>query len=203
MNILFFDTETTGTPKNYKAPMTDLENWPRVIQLAWEKTDDSGNVLSNSEVLIKPDGWVIPMEKIWIDNGFHTDISNDKGIAMPDALDSFVTDLNECDVMVAHNMGFDHPILGAEMIRYKKRANNPARTKICTMERTVDVCKVPFPNRGRFNSKQGWKWPKLEELYQFLFNQGFEGAHQSGNDVTACRLCFFELVKRGIISLPS
>jgi hypothetical protein len=32
---LFFDTETTGLPKNYKAPVTDLNNWPRLVQLAW------------------------------------------------------------------------------------------------------------------------------------------------------------------------
>jgi hypothetical protein len=32
---LFFDTETTGLPSNYKAPATDLNNSPRLVQLAW------------------------------------------------------------------------------------------------------------------------------------------------------------------------
>ena len=32
--ILFFDTETTGLPKNWKAPITDLENQPRLVQKA-------------------------------------------------------------------------------------------------------------------------------------------------------------------------
>jgi len=32
---LFFDTETTGLPKNWKAPIEDLNNWPRLVQLAW------------------------------------------------------------------------------------------------------------------------------------------------------------------------
>jgi len=32
---LFFDTETTGLPKKWKAPITDLDNWPRLVQLAY------------------------------------------------------------------------------------------------------------------------------------------------------------------------
>ena len=32
---LFFDTETTGLPKSWKAPVTDTENWPRIVQIAW------------------------------------------------------------------------------------------------------------------------------------------------------------------------
>ncbi len=31
---LIFDTETTGLPKNYNAPLTDADNWPRLVQLA-------------------------------------------------------------------------------------------------------------------------------------------------------------------------
>ena len=30
---LFFDTETTGLPANWQAPMSDLENWPRLVQI--------------------------------------------------------------------------------------------------------------------------------------------------------------------------
>jgi hypothetical protein len=31
---LFFDTETTGVPNNWDAPASQIENWPRLIQLA-------------------------------------------------------------------------------------------------------------------------------------------------------------------------
>ncbi len=34
MKYLFFDTETTGVPKDYKAPSSDTDNWPRMVQLA-------------------------------------------------------------------------------------------------------------------------------------------------------------------------
>lgn len=200
MNILFFDTETTGVPKNYKAPMQDVDNWPRVIQLAWEVADaETEQVVTGGEMLIKPDGWVIPKEKFWIDNGYSTEKNEAEGTPMPQALDLFLGDLNQSEVMVAHNLGFDYPIVGAELIRYEKRAtNNNARVKICTMERTVNLCRIPFPRGGR-----GYKWPKLEELHHFLFKKGFEGAHDAGNDVAACRVSFFELVRRGIIEIPT
>ena len=42
---LFFDTETTGLPKNWKAPVTDTENWPRIVQIAWIlSTKESGRI---------------------------------------------------------------------------------------------------------------------------------------------------------------
>jgi hypothetical protein len=41
---LFFDTETTGLPKNWKAPVTDLNNWPRLVQLAFLLFDNNGNL---------------------------------------------------------------------------------------------------------------------------------------------------------------
>ena len=42
---LFFDTETTGLPKNWKASVTDLNNWPRLVQLAYLFYDKNGNIV--------------------------------------------------------------------------------------------------------------------------------------------------------------
>ena len=58
--ILFFDTETTGLPKNYKAPVTDLENWPRLVQLAYILQDYDGNTILKGDYIIKPNGFTIP-----------------------------------------------------------------------------------------------------------------------------------------------
>ena len=41
--FLVYDTETTGLPGNYKAPLTDSENWPRLVQLAWQLHDADGH----------------------------------------------------------------------------------------------------------------------------------------------------------------
>jgi DNA polymerase III subunit alpha len=33
---LIFDMETTGLPASWNAPASDVDNWPQVVQLAWE-----------------------------------------------------------------------------------------------------------------------------------------------------------------------
>ena len=57
---LIFDTETTGLPKKDQAPISDVDNWPRVVQIAWQFHDESGKLLENHNLLIKPDGFEIP-----------------------------------------------------------------------------------------------------------------------------------------------
>ena len=38
MRYLIFDTETAGLPRNYGAPYTDVENWPRMVQYGRQAT---------------------------------------------------------------------------------------------------------------------------------------------------------------------
>ena len=46
---LIFDTETTGLPKNWKAPITDTDNWPRCVQIAWQLHDEMGELVVSYE----------------------------------------------------------------------------------------------------------------------------------------------------------
>ena len=54
--FLFFDTETTGLPQRWNAPVTDVDNWPRLVQLAWIMCDDKGNIIEERSDIIKPEG---------------------------------------------------------------------------------------------------------------------------------------------------
>lgn len=191
MKIIFFDTETTGLPKNWKAPMKDLDNWPRVIQLAWVVCMN-GKVVMEAKYLIKPDGWKIPEDKFWIDNGFSQAKSEAEGFPLNDILRFFLTDHDACDVMVSHNMSFDYNVLGAELIRAGKKGNKTLK-KICTKESGTDLCEIP----GNY----GYKWPKLQELHKYLFNEEFDGAHDALADVKACMRCFYAMVAEGVINL--
>ena len=60
--FLIFDTETTGLPRNWNAPLSDAENWPRCIQIAWQLHDKSGNCIIHEDYLVKPDGFTIPYD---------------------------------------------------------------------------------------------------------------------------------------------
>lgn len=192
MKYLFFDTETTGKPKNYKGDIKDLDNWPRIIQLAWILCDDTGKELSSRCNLILPDGWEIPNEKFWIDNGYSTEKSLKEGHAIAQELNEFKEAIDQCDVMIAHNLSFDVPVVSAEMLRAGVKANKRPG-KFCTMLNTTNICKLEGP--------YGYKWPKLEELHTFLFGESFDGAHDALEDVRATMRCFLELKKRELITL--
>lgn len=195
--IVFFDTETTGLPKNYKAPADDLKNWPRIIQLAiavYLESDAVGiQKVKSKEFLIKPDGWEIPNQKFWIDNGFSTEKSEVEGVPLIEALNFFKEQIQGADLLVAHNMNFDSNILGAEMIRAGFSTGQKVK-KFCTMMATIDYCQLPFPNGGT-----GFKFPSLKELHLNLFGEDFKDAHQASSDAEACAKCYFELLKRGLI----
>lgn len=60
--FLIFDTETTGLPRNYNAPIKDTSNWPRVVQLAWQLHDKYGQLIDHKDFLIRPKGFNIPIE---------------------------------------------------------------------------------------------------------------------------------------------
>lgn len=195
MNLIFFDTETTGLPKNHNASMKDLENWPRVIQLGWMIADETGAILSKTCELIIPDGWEVPDEKFWIENGHSTERCLVDGVLMPELLDTFCADLSKADGIVAHNMSFDYNVIGAEMIRYgiKPSRKTPIK-KYCTKELSVDVCKLP----GKYGA---YAWPRLIQLHTHLFGIGFEGAHDAMADVIACKNSFYKMVELGHIKL--
>jgi DNA polymerase III epsilon subunit-like protein len=191
MDILFFDTETTGLPKNWRAPMSDLSNWPRIIQLAFAVYDDAGNFKFSICDLIKPDGWTIPVEKFWIDNGYNTEKNEKEGRPILTSLELFLSACNTCHTLVSHNMSYDYNVIGAEMIRAGVNWGSKPKM-LCTKDASTDFCQLP----GNFNK---FKWPKLSELHMKLFNEDFENAHDALADVKACARCFFALKEKGII----
>lgn len=184
---LIFDTETNGLPKNYKASMFEVDNWPRVIQLGWILLSSDMKTVSENKYFIKPDGWTVPTEPFWVDKGYSTERCDKEGKPMSVVLKMLIDDINKSKYMVAHNISFDHNVLGAEMIRYGARATTKT-AKICTMDIGTDYCKIPG-NYGKF------KWPKLEELYRHLFDKDFIGAHDALSDCRATAECFIEFCR--------
>ena len=191
-SYLIFDTETTGLPLNWKAPITDLNNWPRLVQIAWWHCDKSGNVLSDSDYIVKPQGVIIPDDATDV-HGISTETAINKGIDLEIILNEFAGAMKRSNFLVAHNMNFDDKIVGAEFLRtgFKNRLTDIP--KICTMKISTDYCKLPEP--------YGYKLPSLSELHYKLFEEYFDEAHDAAVDVRACANCFFELKERGIIGL--
>ena len=110
--ILVFDTETTGLPKDYQASVKAIHNWPRVVSLGMALQIE-GKEVQTYRCIVKPDGFTVPKEASAI-HGITHEQAMDEGISLTLALDAFEFWLNGCDVLVAHNMSYDRPVLGCE-----------------------------------------------------------------------------------------
>ena len=191
---LIFDTETTGLPKKWNAPITDSDNWPRCVQLAWQLHDSKGALISDHSYLIKPENFNIPFESEQI-HGISTELANKIGVDIDEVLNKFISDLSNAGFIIGHNVKFDLNIIGAELFRINSDVNLLEKDILdtCT-ELTANVCKLPGGRGGKF------KFPTLIELYSFLFDESFSEAHNASADVEATARAFFELVRIGIIN---
>ena len=187
---LFFDTETTGLPRNWKAPVTNLNNWPRLVQLAYLYYDKDGIKISGGDYIIKPEGFTIPSDATKI-HGISNQRALNEGVPLSFVLQTFKTLVDQAEVIVAHNMSFDEKIVGAEFLRIGMTNPLPSKRKICTMESTTNFCAI--------TGSYGYKWPKLSELHYKLFKTGFDEAHNAAIDITATVRCFWELKRIKII----
>jgi DNA polymerase III epsilon subunit-like protein len=187
---LFFDTETTGLPRSWKAPVTDLSNWPRLVQLAWLSYDAEGNEIGSGDLIVTPDGFEIPPDAARV-HGITTARAERDGVPLRAVLSQFAAEIERAKTLVAHNMSFDEKIVGAEFLRTGNKHILTEKKLICTMEGAKEFCGLMGP--------YGLKWPKLSELHKKLFNEDFADAHNAANDIRATARCFWELRARGVL----
>lgn len=193
--FLVFDTETTGLPKNYNAPVSDSENWPRMVQLAWQLHDASGKLITNRNFIIKPDGYEIPIGVSKV-HGITTERAERDGHELKDVLIAFNEDLARSDYNVGHNIEFDINIVGAEFYRIGMESTISGLKVIDTMKSSVDFCAIPGGRGG------GFKYPSLTDLHTKLFDKPFADAHDAAYDVDATARCFFGLVANRVVQPP-
>jgi DNA polymerase-3 subunit epsilon len=190
--FLFFDTETTGVPKNYKAPASDLNNWPRLVQLGFLLYDQNKKLIASGDYIIKPNGFTIPKEASKV-HGITTERALKEGKDLRTVLNDILGHIIKADYLIAHNMAFDEKILGAELIRNGFSNIIEKKNRICTMEATTEFCAITGP--------YGYKWPKLSELHIKLFGKDFDGAHNAFADIEATARCFWKLTHLNIIKV--
>ncbi|MEQ8925902.1 MAG: DNA polymerase III subunit alpha, partial [Fulvivirga sp.] len=192
---IIFDTETTGLPHSYSAPITDLENWPRLVQLAWQLHDSTGKLINRGNFIVKPEGFTIPFnsEKI---HGISTKRALEEGHDLKEVLATFQKDMDQAKVVVGHNIDFDNRIIGTEYVRTEQEDLGNAlleKEKIDTSEVSKEFCQLQGGIGGKLKS------PKLIELHEKLFGVGFNDAHDAAYDVDATAKCFFGLIKVKVV----
>lgn len=230
---IVFDTETTGLPPKggYNKPHTDTDNWPRTIQIAWSIYKGDGTLIKReSHMITPPDGGYV-MEHDTVK--FHMrnrgiDIVEDPALTrqqneavallqlngllaeagkpLSKVLAQFVSDAWKSNVLVAHNINFDTPIIKCEIFRVDQELDGEWED----LEGEMSPIMYP-PAKGEAGfqfvctmlgmQKMFGKWPKLDQLYHWCFGKGFENAHDAGGDVTACADSFFYCVQKGFLKV--
>ena len=186
---LIFDTETTGLPKRWDAPITDVNNWPRCVQISWQLHDEMGKLIEHQDYLVKPEGFNIPYDAERI-HGISTELAAAEGIALSEVLEKFNSTLSKAKFIVGQNLGFDINIMGCEFHRMGVESSMSSMPVLdtCT-EVTASLLKLPGGRGGKF------KLPTLTELHQYLFKIPFAEAHNATADVEATTRCFLELIR--------
>lgn len=192
--ILFFDTETTGLP-DYRSP-SNAAHQPHLVQLAHILCEDDGTEVEQANVIIRPDGWVIPDEVAAI-HGITTEIALEKGIPMADAMGAFLTARRRADLRVAHNVSFDDRIMRIAMLRHGLTREDietlEAARKFCTVQATTMLVNLPPTEKMLAAGFNKPKPPKLIECIKHFFGEELDGAHDAMVDVAACRRVYFHL----------
>ena len=191
--FLIWDTETTGLPKDFNAPYTNTDNWPRLVQLAWQIHDDKGVLIEVKNFIVKPEGYTIPYnaEKI---HGISTERAKKEGVDLAFVLEEFNKAVDKSTYCIGHNIGFDVNIMGAEYVRKETETAMHDMKIVDTKNESTNYCAIPGGRGGQF------KWPTLTELHTKLFSEGFDEAHNASADVEATARCFLELVRLNVIT---
>ena len=197
--ILFFDTETSGFIKKDLSADHPDQAWTVQIGAILASKNE---VFEKMDVIIKSYGRYMNHFAQEV-HGISSEKADEVGIEELDAADMFGTLLRQADLTVCHNHAFDIKYVTQLMERNVDNMSDEARSAFyldlpgyCTMR---DKAVVKFC--GLKNKANRPKWPKLIELHEILFQEGFDGAHDAFADITATQRCFFELVKLEIITL--
>lgn len=201
---LCYDSETTGLIQ-FNLP-SEHPDQPRVTQLAAELFDDeTGATIASMDVIIKPDGWTIPLELQEL-TGITMERANTFGVPMEDALRMFFGLWMGADQRVAHNESFDQRMIRIEVMRHSHYSMQAvgdipfadywkAAPAYCTQGNSTKILNLP-PTAKMIAAKRNHpKSPNLGEAYKFFTGQNLVGAHNAMVDVQACKQVYFGIRK--------
>ena len=186
--FLVVDTETTGLQEAGKLPF-------RLVGIGWVLCRSLNDIEEEYTFHISPDTYRTQASPAMA-GGTGAETPDPDCVPCRDALASFWSAYERCDVLVGHNLDFD------ELVIYKESLNqgleftvsDRPRSRVCTMKGSA----------GLFNSpeapKADWRWPSLLEVYYALYPFHLLKEHQPAPGATICARCFFALNNRGLLS---
>lgn len=188
---LLFDVSGNGKPLSWKAPATDLFNWPKLIHASWILLGEDLKPIKDFDCLITPEGFEIKEIALKQHHIEASDIK-EKGTPLEKVLDEFEACCKEAKFLFAHNMSLNENILGAEFLRLGRKNPINYMEGYCLMEEGTYLCQLPGKG-GKL------KWPSLQELHTRIFKKGFTPSQNARADVIAASRCFIGMKKAGLL----
>ena len=196
---LFYDTETQSLPL-WNLPSEDPDQ-PHIVQLAACLVDlDKRETISSMDVIIKPDGWVIPDDVAAI-HGITTEYADAFGVDESLAVGMFMSLWERSQRRIAHNESFDARILRIALMRTRDPMTADtwkAGLAECTQILSTPILKLPPTAKMIAARRNHHKSANLGEAFEFFTGQKLEGAHRAMVDVQACMSVWFAIQDRAL-----
>lgn len=217
VRILILDTETNGLPSNRFAPPSQWDAYPAILQLSWAVyvVEEGSRQLGVPEV--KRDiGLALHRSIAWNAGAaaVHglTEAEARRGTPAVEAMVELAAALRSVDVVVAHNLSFDKPVIRAAAYAEADRGGPaelrqiwpPGLGEFCTMRNLRDIVQLPSPYyTNAAPGEQKYKAPKLNEVYAWLYGHVYDvsGAtlHSSKSDTHCLAQVLAGCLRRGVI----
>ena len=184
MNLLPFDTETTGFP-DWKAP-SEAEHQPHLVQLAAILTNSDRAYSEHMDVIVRPDGWTIPADTVDI-HSITMERAMDEGIPEDVALDMFISMYRKADLRIAHNSTFDNRIIRIALKRH--------RPDLIPDEEWKDKKRYYCTLMNARKIMKGKDCHTLPEAYRHFMGCEMERQHDAMYDARACMEIYFKMTE--------
>ena len=175
MQYIAFDFETSGLPKGRK-PVTreTLGQYDtcRAVSLSAARFSSRGRLVDTFDAMILPTDFTISPGSVAI-HGITEEMAKSKGRPFLQVFADFMTFIGpRTKTLVAHNAKFDTSVLRSEMLRHDIDLSNIEDLNFrCTLELYRERFLKPI---------------RLGVLYEEIFGEQFENAHNSLADCIAC-----------------
>ena len=175
MQYIAFDFETSGLPKGRK-PVTreTLSQYDtcRAVSLSAARFSSKGRLIDTFDAMVLPTDFSISPGSVAI-HGITEDMAKSKGLPFLQVFTDFMTFIGpRTKTIVAHNAKFDVSVLRSEMIRHDIDLSLIDELNFrCTLELYRERFLKPI---------------RLGVLYEEIFGEQFENAHNSLADCIAC-----------------
>ena len=190
---LFFDTSANGVPKNWKAPINDPFNWPRMIHLSWLVYNEDRELINSRNDLIKPKGFKIS-ETIEKKHKVSQEMAEQDGVELKEALPPFAEAVKAAQYVISFNQTYNNGIVGAELYRASINHVLEYGNNYCLMQEATWFCKL----KGK---GPGYKWPSLQEIHKKIYGAEYDKAGEAQTDVAVTALAFFHLLDLNAIEI--